>query len=154
MTATLFGRIQTRLFMIATVALLWTLAVTPSLPIPRGMDSGDAYRITLPAIAVVAVVGVAWELIYHGLQQFRWDKDWPTLFLLLSGINEAASTWVVLHWIDRVPGTYSTDNPIFKLFVIHFATTWVLVWALSNVALRVPFLRWRFHGGEIFVSGH
>lgn len=154
MTATISGRIQTRLLMLATVALLWTLVITPFLPIPAMMNAGDAYKITIPAIGVVAVVGIGWELVYHALQQFRWDKDWPTLFLLLSGINEGLSSWVVLHWINRIPGTYGTDNPIFKLFLIHFVTTWVLVWAVSNVALRVPFLRWRFHGGEVFVTDH
>jgi hypothetical protein len=35
-------------------------------------------------LLAVAVLGVVWELIYHFLMQFRWEKDWPTLFGLLT----------------------------------------------------------------------
>lgn len=151
MTPTLSGRIQTRLLLIATVALAWTLIVTPLLPKPAGMGmtNRDVYKITLAGIAIVAVVGVAWELFYHALQQFRWDKDWPTLLTLLTGVNEGVTTWVGLHLINYLPGTYGISNPIFPLFAIHFTSTWLLVWMFLNGPIRVVFLRWRFEGARL-----
>ena len=150
MTPTLLGRLQTRLLVVLTVGLVWTAAVTPLLPKPAhmGMSTGDVYRITLAGLAIVGVVGLIWEGLYHGLQQFRWDKDWPSLFMLLAMVPEAATTWVGLHLIDYVPGTYGPSNPIFKLFVLHFTTTWLLIWLFLQGPIRVIFLRWRFEGGR------
>ena len=54
------------------------------------------YSLGYAALVVVAVVGIVWELIYHGIQQFRWEKDWPTLFGLLTGINEGIVVYFVL----------------------------------------------------------
>jgi hypothetical protein len=91
------------------------------------------------------VVGLVWELLYHGLQQFRWEKDWPTLFGLLTGINEGIVVYFVLQaglpWdVGDVPGV---------AFVIMFATTWILVWLVANGPMRVLNLRWRFRGGRL-----
>ena len=36
-----------------------------------------------------------WEFVYHLLQQFRWEKDWPTLFGLLVGIPEGLLAYAV-----------------------------------------------------------
>ena len=80
MTPTLFGRIQTRIITLATIGVIWTAIIGPFLPRPDGVDLGDMYKALFTALFVVAVVGIVWELIYHGLQQFRWEKDWPTLF--------------------------------------------------------------------------
>ncbi|GAC1319631.1 MAG: hypothetical protein NVSMB25_10730 [Thermoleophilaceae bacterium] len=151
MTPTLRGRIQTRLFVVLTVGLLWTAAVTPLLPKPAhmGMSTGDVYKITVAGIVIVALVGLVWEAVYHALQQLRWDKDWPSLFALLVVFPEAVTTWIGLHVIDYVPGTYWLSNPIFKLFAIHFSTTWLLVWLFLQGPIRVIFLRWRFEGGRL-----
>ncbi len=141
MTPTLFGRIQTRIFLLATVGVIWTAAVTPFLP---GISTlGLAYRITYLALAIVAIVGVAWEFLYHGIQQFRWEKDWPTMFGLLTGIPEGIVTWLILQQLVA-PGLVTGSQ-----FFIHFATTWVLVWLFANGPMRVVSLRWRFEGGRL-----
>ena len=105
----------------------------------------DVYRLAFGALVLVAVVGVAWELVYHGLQQFRWEKDWPTLFGLVTGIPEAIVVWSLLS--AGIPWDVG-DVPV-GAFTVHFATTWLLIWLLANGPMRVLFLRWRFEGGEL-----
>lgn len=143
-TPTLLGRLQTRLFLLLTVGLAWTLVIGPVLPRPAKASLGDVYQSTLWALGIVAVVGIAWELIYHGLQQYRWEKDWPTLFGLLTGINEGVLTWLILEL-----GLVGSGSVPMTTFVPHFVSTWILVWLAANGPMRVFFPRWRFRGGRI-----
>jgi hypothetical protein len=139
MTPTLLGRIQTRIFVVATVGVVWTLIVTPVLP-DRGRLSA-AYGVTYRVLLIVGLAGIGWELVYHGLQQFRWEKDWPAFFGLLNGINEGISTWLIVKALDiDVPGL---------AFLVHFGTTWVMLWLFVNGPMRVVFIRWRYRGGRI-----
>jgi hypothetical protein len=136
---TLSGRIQTRIFLLVVVGGLWTLIITPALP------TGAAYGATFSVLLVTTVLGVLWELVWHGLQQFRWEKDWPTLFGLLTGIPEGLLVWFLfaggaVPWSDGVAGS---------VFVLHFTTTWLLVWLVANGPMRVPFVRWRVNGGRL-----
>jgi hypothetical protein len=140
MLPTLNGRIQTRLFMLATWGALITLLLTPILP-------GDPdYRTTYLILATVAVLGVIWELIYHGIQQFRWEKDWPTLFGFITVVNEGALVWLLLE-LEVVPGIDGV--PKFSAFLIDFLVIWMVIWLWVNGPMRVPLLRWRFFGGRI-----
>ncbi|MEZ5379930.1 MAG: hypothetical protein R2733_25775 [Acidimicrobiales bacterium] len=139
MTPTLWGRLQTRIILLLTVGLGWTIIVTPFLP-SGGAPLGEVYRTTLSALAVVLVVGVIfWEPIYHGLQQLRWEKDWPTGIGLVTGISEGVSTLVVLSVLRDVPTT---------AFWLHFLSTWFLVWITLHGPLRIVALRWRYRGGR------
>ena len=146
MLPTLNGRIQTRIFLLVVVGSLWTGLVTPLLP--AGGDLVDRYRATFSVLATVLVVGVAWELVYHFLQQFRWEKDWPVLFGFFEGINECLLVWLLLQadvvpWIDNgdtVPGT---------AYLWHFITTWIVCWAFGNGPMKVVFIRWRLQGGRL-----
>lgn len=142
MTPTLFGRLQTRVVILGTVGLAWTLLVTLALPGPGVLS--DKYEVTLRALYLVALLGLGWEVLYHGLQQFRWEKDWPTLFGLVTGINEGIVVWFVLKAIlPESIGVTSTQ------FAIHFTTTWIVVWLFLNGPMRVVALRWRFRGGRL-----
>lgn len=147
MTPTLLGRIQTRLFLVATVGVVWMLIISPIvLPItPDETALGDVFSLGYAALVVVAVVGIVWELIYHGLQQFRWEKDWPALFGFVAFIPEG----ILLHAILRA--TVLRNAPAFATvtFWAHFFTTWALVWFFMNGPMRVVSLRWRFRGGRL-----
>jgi hypothetical protein len=148
MTPTLIGRIQTRWFLVLLIGVPWTFLIGPLL---AGMmddpdaSTSDVYRLAFGALVLVAVVGVVWELIYHGLQQYRWEKDWPTLFGLIQGVPEGVLIAVLLDaglpWdVGSVPlGAYT----------IHFGTSWVLIWLFANGPMRVLFVRWRFRGGRL-----
>ncbi|MGY1813636.1 hypothetical protein [Blastococcus sp. SYSU D00820] len=143
MLPTLNGRIQTRIFLLVVVGSIWTLIITPILP--TGVGIGASYAATFSVILVTTVLGVLWELLYHGIQQFRWEKDWPTIFGFLTGINEGLLVWFLfaggaIPWIDGIAG---------PAFVIHFVTTWLLVWLVANGPMRVPFIHWRINGGRL-----
>jgi hypothetical protein len=137
---TLGGRIQTRIFMLVVFGGLITLAITPVLP------HDPDYKTTYLVLATVLVLGVVWELIYHAIQQFRWEKDWPTLFGLLTAINEGAIVWLALK-LEAIPGIDGV--PAFATFAVLFGVVWVIIWIWVNGPMRVPLIRWRFHGGRV-----
>ncbi len=143
MLPTLNGRIQTRIFMLVVFGGLITLVLTPILP-------GDPdYRTTYLILAAVLVLGVLWELLYHAIQQLRWEKDWPTMFGLITALNEGALVWLLLD-LELVPGIdYPYDGVPFWAFFIDFSVIWLVIWIWTNGPMRVPFIRWRFFGGRI-----
>ena len=96
----------------------------------------ETLNVTLQALGLILVIGlVLWEPLYHGLQQFRWEKDWPTGLGLLTAINEGVVVWLLL------------DAPI-GAFLIHFVTTWTLIWFVLHGPLRAVVPRWRYRGGR------
>jgi hypothetical protein len=141
---TLNGRIQTRIFLLVVVGGIWTLLLTPMLPL--GAPLGTAYRATFVVLLTVLVLGIGWELVYHFLQQFRWEKDWPTLFGLVTAVNEGLLTWLLLRAgaVSGLPFPLPTG-----IFLFQFLTTWIVVWLIANGPMRVPFVHWRFRGGRL-----
>ena len=141
MTPTLRGRIQTRIAVVLAVGIAWTIVVTPFLP-AGDAALGRVYGTTFRAVFLVAVLGVViWEPLYHLLQQFRWEKDWPTGLGLVTIIPEGILVFLVLRADRPVPG---------GAFFWHFVTTWLLIWFVLNGPLRVLLPRWRFRGGRFF----
>ena len=96
MLPTLNGRIQTRVLVLGFLGLLVALVITPVLP-TGDLSLGQAYRVTLSVLLATVLVGVLWELLYHFVQQFRWEKDWPTLFGLLTMINEGLLIYLLVR---------------------------------------------------------
>ncbi|MEV7012529.1 hypothetical protein [Streptosporangium sp. NPDC051022] len=145
MIPTLAGRLQTRIFLLATVGVVLTALIVPVLPGTTGTLArtyGTAYLILL----AVAVVGLAWELVYHLLMQFRWDKDWPTLFGLLTIVPEGLLMWVLLEQ-RLVPGI---NRPVaFSTFATMFTVVWIGQWLFANGPMRVLSIQWRLRGGRI-----
>lgn len=146
MLPTLNGRIQTRIFLLVVVGGLWTLVISPVLPGLGGAGQAEIYRMTFTVLVTTIVLGIGWEFVYHFLQQFRWEKDWPTLFGLITVLNEGALVWALLA-IGVVPGL--PHGVPFGAFVLLFTTTWLLVWLAANGPMRVPFVHWRFRGGRL-----
>lgn len=138
MLPTLNGRIQTRVFVLLVVGGLWTLVISPLI--------GQPYSVTFVVLLAVIVLGVGWELLYHLIQQFRWEKDWPTLFGLLTAVNEGALLWLLIS-AGVVPGL-PREVP-FGAFLVQFLSTWIIVWIVVNGPMRVPFVHWRFRGGRL-----
>ena len=144
MVPTLNGRIQTRTFLLAVVGGLITLIIVPVLP--GSAPLGDKYRNAFLVLLSVAVLGVLWELLYHLLMQWRWEKDWPTLFGLVEGIPEGVLIWVLLG-AGAIPGIVGKVSG--ADFLIQFILVWLGVWLAANGPMRVPFIRWRFRGGRL-----
>jgi hypothetical protein len=143
MTPTLAGRIQTRLFLLLVVGGIWTLIITPA--VPMAVPLGSRYKATYGILLIATIVGIGWELLYHLLQQWRWEKDWPTLYGLLEGVPEGIVAFViarsaVLSWTKGVG---------LSAFVVAFATTWLVTWLFVNGPMRVVSVHWRFRGGRL-----
>ncbi len=148
MTPTLFGRIQTRIVMLATVGVVWTALIGLVVPRPAGAESSAVYKALFTALLIIAVVGIVWELIYHGLQQYRWEKDWPTVFGLVVAIPEGLVAWWCLQ--NNIP--WSVGDVQANTYLTMFISLWLLVWAITNGPLQIFFLRWRYRGGR-FMGG-
>lgn len=143
MVPTLRGRIETRIFILAVIGSLWTLLITPLLPVSAPL--GDKYHTTYTVLAVVLVLGIGWEFVYHALMQFRWEKDWPALFGFFTAIPEGILVWIVMS-SGAAPGDVKVTG---AAFLIHFATTWVVCWIFVNGPMRVLTIHWRFRGGRL-----
>jgi hypothetical protein len=148
MLPTLFGRIQTRVAVLAVIGGLWTLLITLVLPI-SGASLSMKYGVTFRILIAVIVLGIGWEFVYHLLQQFRWEKDWPTLFGLVTGVNEGLLVWF-LAAAGAIPGVHSLPG---LAFIIDFATVWLVVWLWVNGPMRIFTVHWRFRGGALIGGG-
>ncbi len=144
MVPTLYGRMQTRIVLLALVGGMWTLAITPLLP--TGAETAAAYRAAFLVLAYVMILGIAWELLYHMFQQFRWEKDWPTFFGLITAIPEGALLWR-LQAAGMTPGV--KDVPL-SAYLWQFITTWLVVWLIANGPIKVLSVHWRFRGGRFW----
>jgi hypothetical protein len=144
MVPTLAGRVQTRLALLTVIGGVVTAVVCPVLPAEAPMSTRfrDGYLV----LGAVAVLGIGWECLYHLLMQWRWDKDWPTLFGLATLVPEGFLVWLLLRMraIPALAGTVTTPE-----FCIQFLAVWLSVWLAANGPMRVPFLRWRFRGGRL-----
>ncbi len=74
MTPTLVGRIQSRLVLVLTVGGIWTFVAVPFIPRPPEATIGNVYGLTYIAVFIATFFGLLWELVYHGVQQLRWEK--------------------------------------------------------------------------------
>ncbi|MEV0298521.1 hypothetical protein [Nocardia sp. NPDC050710] len=145
MLPTLSGRIQTRVLALGVIGFCVAVVITPVLP-TGSLSFGQAYRVTLSVLLATVLVGVGWELLYHGLQQFRWEKDWPTLFGLVTIVNEALLIWLLVRYTTVV--LPERLRPSGTAFLIQFIVTWIVFWLIVNGPMRVVFHRWRFQGGR------
>jgi hypothetical protein len=166
MTPTLDGRLQTRLFLAVTVGVLWTALIAPFLPEPAGVTLGMSYSMAFGSLLLMTVYGMVWEFLYHSLQQRRWDRDWPSVFVLLSVLNEAPLVWLLDHLFPVMSGAMAgmsgttavlsgslgPASPYLPGFVIHVGTTWLAMWLFSQGPMRVICIRWRFEGGRVVHS--
>ncbi|MFE7802051.1 hypothetical protein [Nocardia sp. NPDC057440] len=145
MLPTLNGRIQTRLLALGTIGFIVALVITPVLP-TGSQPLGQTYRVTLSVLLATVLIGVLWELLYHFLQQFRWEKDWPTLFGFVTIVNEGALMWFLVHSTTLVLPRDLHPSPV--AFLIQFIVTWMVFWLIVNGPMRLVFHRWRLQGGR------
>lgn len=144
MTPTLFGRWQTRCFLLATIGVL------VSLPFGFGTFSawgepelGAAYFWVL---LYVGSFGIGWDILYDLLQRFMWDHDWPGAFQFLAAIAEGVflGLIILLFGLPHLP----SDRFNILWFIVHYTTVSIVVYLLAWTVMRLLFPRWRFNGGE------
>lgn len=136
MTPTLCGRLESRVALLVLVGVPWTVLVVPLLP------GAANYRAALLTLAVIAALGMGWELLYHAVQQLRWDRDWPSVFALLAGLPEGFAAVPVLCASGLMP-------PNRLAYVLHFGSTWLIIWLAMQGPIRVIAPRWRHVGGRV-----
>lgn len=146
MTPTLAGRIQTRIFVTLIIGGLWTALISFVLPNTDGAAIGDVYKITFRVVAAMLVLGLLWELLYHGLMQYRWEKDWPSFFGFWTAINEGLLLWILIK-ADAVPDV-PKELPG-STFLVHFVTVWIVAWLWLQGPMKIVTPRWRFRGGRL-----
>ena len=144
MILSLRGRLETRWFLAAAVALPWTLLL--ALLLRPGDDStAVVVRSTAATVGLMALLGTAWELAYHGAQQRRWDRDWPSALVLASVLVEAGPLWwatgrLPQQWVHRASS---------GAFVVLVGSAWLVMWLFAQGPMRVLFIRWRINGGRL-----
>ena len=69
MTPTLFGRWQTRLFLLATVGVLVTLPFSMGL-----IGSGGSPALFFWILGYVALFGLGWDVVYDKIKKSLWDR--------------------------------------------------------------------------------
>lgn len=137
MTPTLMGRWQTRTLLLGTVGLLITLLFVL-------LYGSTAFLLVL---LYVWLFGLVWDVIYIALQQFRWDRDWPSAFVVMNGVLEGLLVWVLITYLG-LPGIPAGLVPV-GLFIVHYGLVWLAVFLMSEGPLRAIFPFWRFHGGRV-----
>lgn len=128
---------HTRWALMFVVAVPLTVALWPWLP-----GTPDLVSLLVVLGVVLGIGTLIWEPIYHGLQQFRWEKDWPLIFGLLTAANEGLLAYIVLGEL----GVAVAPRP----FIVHFGVVWITMWLVAAGPMRVVSLRWRYQGGRVW----
>ncbi|MFT5195101.1 MAG: hypothetical protein ACI9EW_001888 [Cellvibrionaceae bacterium] len=134
MTPVLFGRWQTRLFLLGVVGSLVTLLFA------LAQGSFTPFLI----LAFVTFTGFFWDIIYSFIQKFHWDRDWPAMLQFLAGVWEFIILALIVYRFQLFgpPG-----NPLILFF--HYWAVWLTTFICSQSIMRIIFPRWRFYGGRI-----
>lgn len=144
MTPTLIGRWQTRLL------LLGTLGVAVTLIFGRLYDD---FITPLTLLAYAMALGFIWDFAYNFVQGLRWDRDWPPVFQLTTGIIEGTFLWILVvianaNWFGLPALNGVSSEMTFWMFLAHYTTVWLTTFLASQGLLRIIFPRWRFSGGK------
>lgn len=137
MTPTLVGRWQTRLLLLATLGVLVS---APFCPITGSLAP-------FAVLAWVAILGFAWDILYSFLQAFRWERDWPPAFIVLTAIIEGAVVYLLATGFG-LPGV--PKDLSLQLFVAQYGLVWLVTFFFAQGPMRVIFPWWRFHGGRVW----
>ncbi len=134
MTPTLFGRWQTRAFLLGFIGL----------PITLGFVAWFNSPVPIAVLTLVLVIGFGWDVLYQIIQRRRWDYDWPPNLQLAAGIVEVLFIAFLLYGVRILP----FRPPLPTGFIVHYWTVWIATFLASQSLMRLIFPRWRFDGGQ------
>ena len=98
-------------------------------------------------------IGVGWgRTLYSSLPHIEGSNlEDIRVVSLLGGIAEAAGVWIVIQtWNYLLPASPLPIQP--EGFLFHYSVVWVSTFLFSQGPMRVLHPRWRFYGGEFWVS--
>jgi hypothetical protein len=137
MTPILNGRWQTRIFLLGTLGVIVTAIFAFAY-------EDDTFWYVL---GYVILFGLGWDILYFGLQQFKWDRDWPPFAQWLAGAWEGLFIYLLIDNFG-LPGIDEGTVPL-ERFIYHYGSVWAITWIASQGPMRALFPFWRFHGGRI-----
>jgi hypothetical protein len=161
MLPTLLGRWQTRILLFIWVGLpitaiyaVWLarFAPTAGLLYPPWIKAlgGVIYDIRpFQILCLLLIIGVLLDVIYIGLQQLRWDRDWPFAFQFFVSIAEffIVLGLIQLDVLPFMPARWlpSGDYPFVFL---HFGLVFLASFLCLLGFIQIFMIRWRYKGGE------
>ncbi|MBE9214287.1 hypothetical protein IQ247_16700 [Plectonema cf. radiosum LEGE 06105] len=139
MTPTLIGRWQSRIFLLATIGILFSL--------PFALKNGfqQVEWVYFWVLFYVGLFGLAWDILYNYLQKFLWDHDWPGVLQFIAAIVEGIFLALAINFVGLpyIP----QDEFSLPTYIFHYSVVWVAVYCASWVVMRLLFPRARFRGG-------
>lgn len=146
MTTTLRGRCETRFLSLLMIGVPLTFLLT------RMFTFSSVLFVVL---GYVLVVGWLWDILYHSLQRFRWDGDWPPVLHFATILLEGLGLWLLLNnlfvWrMMRLDGPIGISPGALELrpFLLHYFTVSVAAFMAIQLLFPVLMPQWRFSGGE------
>ena len=138
MTPTLIGRWQSRIFLLATIGVLFTLPFALS----NGLENIEFIYFWI--LFYVGAFGLVWDILYTFIQKFFWDHDWPGIVQFFAAIFEGIFLGLMINLVG-LPNI--AQKPDLLTYVIHYSVVWIAVYCASWVVMRLLFPRARFRGG-------
>jgi len=143
MTPTLYGRWQTRWFLLLTIGFPLTFLLIQI----NWIESSDG--IAYGILIYLGLCGILWDILYDRLQQFLWDHDWPGLLQFVANILEGILFYALFLPILKGFHLPGIDHQIsIESFVIQYVVVSIGIYVFSWGVMRLLFPRWRFRGGE------
>lgn len=140
MLPTLFGRWQTRFFMLSTIGVLFSLPFYFGI---IGNHQGDP--VFFWVLLYVGIFGLFWDILYDYLQKLLWDHDWPGILQFFAAVTEG----IFLALVIKIFGLPLIDKDLdLGLFFLDYFLVWAATYLFSWLIMRLLFPRWRFRGGE------
>lgn len=139
MTPTLFGRWQSRIYLLATVGILVSL--------PFALQDGleQFHQIYFWVLCYVGLFGLGWDILYTYLQKFLWDHDWPGAIQLIAAIFEGVFLALMINYVALPNIPHANFNWV--NYAMHYSVVWVFIYMASWVLMRLMFPRARYRGG-------
>ncbi len=137
MTPTLIGRWQTRIFLLGTLGAIVTAIFAVA------YQDDTFWRV----LGYVALFGIGWDIAWIGIQQLKWDRDWPPYLQWATGLWEGVFIYILIDNVG-LPGIQEGSVPLGR-FAPHYGLVWLSVYLGSQGPMRALFPLWRFHGGRI-----
>jgi hypothetical protein len=159
MLPTLLGRWQTRLLLIFCIGFpvtafysVWLADHEPVLGRAPWIKSLGtvAYDIRpVQILCVLLLVGLLFDVIYIGVQKFRWDRDWPFVFQFFASIGEfiIVIALIRLDLLAFVPAWWIKPDD-YPYFILHFALVFIPSFVALLGLIQIFMIRWRYNGGE------
>lgn len=148
MIPTLWGRIQTRLFLFFFIGGPITLFVSFWISLNFREGFGLFY-IPIYIHWISLIVGLVLDGPYILIQRVRWDRDWPFAFQFLAGAMEGIITYLLVRF-GSLPGLDFGMPSV--VFFWHYGSIFLISFLVLFGPLKTISPRWRYHGGKFFAN--